>query len=251
MKDLEYKSCVLKFGGSVIPDVAGVYRVADVIKSLLLEYNVMAVVVSAMGKTTNNLDAMAHNVASKPNPREMDALLATGEMQTAALLSMRLNAIGIMARGYNAYQCGIKTDDNFGDAQIQHMGMELVNPLYGIPIIAGFQGVTEYGDITTLGREGSDISAVAVAIALGADFCWFFKDGGGICDKNPNKHPDAHVFKNVSYTKMLDLMVNGRGQVLHKRSVKFAQKYKMPLFVSGIDAGVGTWIVSKRHPKMY
>lgn len=248
---MEYKNVVLKFGGSVIPDENGIFRVADIIQKLSLKYKVVAVIVSAMGKTTNNLDVLAHNVAPKPNARELDALLATGEMQTAALLSMRLNAMGIMARGYNAYQCGIKTDNHFGDAQIQHMGMERINPLYGIPVIAGFQGVTENGELTTLGREGSDISAVAVAIAMCADFCWFFKNGGGIYDKSPKSNPDAKLYNVISYTKMLELLNQGRAQVLHKRSVSFAKKYKMPLFVSGMDVGIGTWIMSRRHPKMY
>ncbi len=248
---MEYKNVVLKFGGSVIPDEKGIYQVADAVKKISSKYNVMAVVVSAMGKTTNNLDALAHRVADKPDVRELDALLATGEMQSAALVSMRLNAMGIPAMGYNAYQCGIQTDKCFGNAQIQHIGMERINPLYGIPVVAGFQGVTDNGDITTLGREGSDISAVMIAVACGADFCWFFKNGGGICDKNPNANSDAKLFNVISYTKMLEVLNEGRGQVLHKRSVSLAQKYKMPLFVSGVDSDVGTWIVAKKHVKMH
>lgn len=248
---MEYKNVVLKFGGSVIPDENGIGRVANIIKQLSDKYTIMAVVVSAMGKTTNNLDALAHRVANNPDKRELDALLATGEMQSAALLSMRLTTIGIPAKGYNAYQCGIQTDNHFGNAQIQHIGMERINLLYGIPVIAGFQGVTGQGDLTTLGREGSDISAVVIAAALGADFCWFFKDGGGIYDKNPSKDTNARLFREISYTKMLELLNEGRGQVLHKRSVRAAQKYKMPLFVSGMDGDIGTWIVAKKHVKMH
>lgn len=249
---MEYKNVVLKFGGSVIPDENGIYQVANIIQNLSLKYNVMAVVVSAMGKTTNNLDTLAHRVAKNPNVRELDALLATGEMQSVALLSMRLNDMGVLAVGYNAYQCRIETDDNFGNAKIQHMGMERINHLYGIPIIAGFQGITERGEITTLGREGSDISAVMIAVACGADFCWFFKDGGGIYDKNPSKEPDARLFRKISYTKMLDLLNQGRGQVLHKSSVSLAQEYKMPLFVSGMkNPDVGTMIVPRVHSKTY
>ena len=248
---VEYKSVVLKFGGSVIPNEQGICQVADVVKNLSGNYNVMAVVVSAMGKTTNNLDALAHRVATKPNLRELDALLATGEMQSAALLSMRLNQIGIPAVGYNAYQCGIKTDNNFGDAKIKQINLSQINQLCGIPVVAGFQGITENRELTTLGREGSDISAVIIAAAMGADFCWFFKNGGGIYDKNPKKEPDAKLFDVISYTKMLELLAQERGQVLHKRCVMDAMKYKMPLFVSGIDAGVGTWIVSKKHSKTH
>jgi len=248
---MEYKSCVLKFGGSVIPDETGFGRVADVIRNISLKYNVMAVVVSARGKTTNNLDAMAHRIAPKPNARDMDALLATGEMQSAALLSMRLNAIGVPAMSYNAYQCGFKTDDHFGNAKMQSVDLRRINQLYGMPIIAGFQGITKSGDLTTLGREGSDITAVIVAAALGADFCWFFKNGGGICDKNPNFDQDAKLYDVISYTKMLELLNQGRGQVLHKLSINMAQQYKMPLFVSGLDSDIGTWIVAKKHVKMH
>lgn len=248
---MEYRKVVLKFGGSVISDEKAVWHVADVIKNLSTAYEVVAVVVSAMGKTTNNLDELAHRMADKPDLRELDALLATGENQAAALLSMRLNTIGIPARSYNAQQFGIKTDENFGSAQIKSINTMNVNPLYGVPVVTGFQGMTKYGDVTTLGREGSDISAVVIAAAMGADFCWFFKDGGGIYDKNPNTNSDAKLFNIVSYTKMLELLNEGRGQVLHMRSVHLAQKYQMPLFVSGLDSDVGTWIVAKKHVKMY
>lgn len=247
---VKYKSVVLKFGGSVIPDENGIYKVANVIKNLSLQYNVMAVVVSAMGKTTNNLDALAHRVTKKPNVRELDALLATGEMQSAALLAMRLNAIGIPAHSYNAWQCGIQTDDNFGNAKINHLDLHNINTFYGLPIVTGFQGVTQQGDITTLGREGSDISAVAIAAALQTDFCWFFKNGGGICEKYLNKDK---ILQQISYTKMHQLMHDGRpGHVLHKRSIDMAQKYNVPLYVSGInDFDNGTWILSRVHAKLH
>ena len=249
--NIKYKSVVLKFGGSVISDTAAVGRVANVIKQVSDVYDIRAVVVSAMGKTTNNLDAMAQTLAVRPDVRELDALLATGEMQSAALVAMRLNAIGVPARSYNAVQFGIKTDDNFGAANIQQITMEHVNRLYGIPVVAGFQGVTKYGDITTLGREGSDISAVIVAAACSADFCWFFKNGGGICDKNPNKEAGGEMFQKISYTRMRDLMTDGRGQVLHKRSIDLAKKYQIPLYVSGIDDfNNGTWILPRVHAKL-
>ena len=248
---MEKQRVVLKFGGSVIPNEFAVVRVADTVKELSSKYNIISVVVSAMGKTTNNLDALAHRTANNPDKRELDALLATGEMQSAALVAMRLNAIGVPARSYNAGQFGIKTDNNFGDAKIEKITMKYVNHLYGIPVVAGFQGITESGDITTLGREGSDISAVVVAAALSADFCWLFKDGGGIYEKNPKTCVTAKLFKEISYTKMLDLLDENRGgRVLHKRSVQLAQKYKMPLFVSSMSIPeVGTWIKERVHPK--
>lgn len=249
---VEYKKVVLKFGGSVISDEAAIARVVYTIEKVLESYQIVAVVVSAIGKTTNNLDCLAHRVSNSPNPRELDALLATGEMQSAALVSMRLNSMGIPARSYNAMQFGIVTDSNFGNAEIKKMFVEKVNPLYGIPVVAGFQGVNENGDFTTLGREGSDISAVIIGAACRADFCWFFKDGGGIYNKNPKEDADARLYKEISYTKMLELLNQGRGQVLHKRSVQYAQQYKMPLFVSGMTYPyTGTWIKELVHPKVY
>ncbi|MBO4745862.1 MAG: hypothetical protein J5613_02210 [Alphaproteobacteria bacterium] len=251
---VEYKSVVLKFGGSVISDENAVYRVADLVKTLSEQYKIKAIVVSAMGKTTNYLDQLAHKVANKPDKRELDALLATGEMQSAALLSMRLNDIDVPAYSYNAQQFGILTDDNFGNATIQRILWTHVNTLKGIPVVAGFQGVDKFDNYTTLGREGSDISAVWVATVMTADFCWFFKDGGGIYDKNPNENPDARLFKELSYTKMLNIVHNkrGKGQVLHKRSIDYAKDFNKPLFVSGIDDPyVGTLIKARVHSKFH
>lgn len=261
---IKYNSVVLKFGGSVIANEGDIYRTAGIVRDLSKQYDIKAVVVSAMGKTTNNLDCLAHRVASKPNKRELDALLATGEMQSATLLSMCLNSLGVPAQSYNAQQFGIITDDNFGKAEIHHITMNHVSPLNGIPIVAGFQGVNKFDDYTTLGREGSDITAVWVAAVMPADFCWFFKDGGGIYDKNPNKNSDAKLFKEISYTKMLNLIRQnrGQGQVLHKRSVQYAQRFNKPLFVSGPDfnqimktdmnePNVGTWIRARVREKFH
>ncbi len=251
---IEYKSVVLKFGGSVLSDENAICRVADFVKTLSQEYEVKAIVVSAMGKTTNQLDGLAHRTARNPNKRELDALLATGEMQSAALLSMRLNDIGVPAYSYNAQQFGILTNDKFGNATIKRIEMTYVSPLNGIPIVAGFQGIDKYENYTTLGREGSDISAVFIATVMVADFCWFFKDGGGIYDKNPNENPDAHLFSELSYTKMLDILRSnkGKGQVLHKRSIEYAKKFGKKLFVSGIDDPfVGTIIKARVHGKFH
>jgi len=241
-------SVVLKVGGSVLSNEDAVCRVADFVKTLSKYYEIKAIVVSAMGKTTNNLDNQAHRIAPKPNKRDLDGFLATGETQSVHLLSMRLNYIGVSAQGYNAQQFGILTDDKFGNATIKRIEMTHVCPLNGIPVVAGFQGITKFEDFTTLGREGSDISAVWVATVMGADFCWFLKDGGGIYDKNPNDNPDAKLFKELSYTKMLGLVRNkrGKGQVLHKRSIEYAKKFGKPLFVSGMDDPlVGTLIKAR------
>ena len=250
---MEMQRVVLKFGGSVISDETAVIRVADVVKDLSIKYKIVAIVVSAMGKTTNNLDAMARRVANDPAKSELDVLLATGEMQSAALLAMRLKTIGISAISFNAWQFGIITDRNHGNAQITHIREYMYADFSMIPVITGFQGITIEGSLTTLGREGSDISAVMIAEHMKADFCWFFKNGGGIHDKNPNKNKDAKLLKCLSYKKMLHIINNGRGQVLHQKSVEIARKQRIPLFISGLDDPyVGTWICSSgRVPKIH
>ena len=241
-----YKNVVLKFGGSVLKDETGIIQAANLIANLNQDYDIYAVVVSAMGKTTNNLEKLANKVAGTPRPRELDALLVTGEMQSAALLSMALRCENIAAQSYNAQQFGIKASDNFGYATI-----ESINPpvaIYGeyapIPIVAGFQRITKNGDFVTLGREGSDITAVAVANRLKADFVWFFKNEGGICDKDPNENPDAKLLDKISYQQMLDLLAQGRHQVLHKRSIELAEQYNLPLFVSDIRKHTNGTLIS-------
>ena len=197
----KYGTCVLKIGGSQYPDVNAVYKIGEVVQSLSEQYQIKAIVVSAMGKTTSELDATAHSITKKqPNKCALDGYLATGEIQSAALLAMHLDDIGIPAHYYDAKSFGILTDENFGKATIQKITMPYVCPLNGIPVVAGFQGVTKYGDFTTLGREGSDITAVWVATVLAAGCCWFFKNGGGIYDKAPNGGSDAKLFREISYT---------------------------------------------------
>jgi len=253
---VEYKRVVLKFGGSVIADINAIGRVANVIKNISEKYKVMAVVVSAMGKTTDNLDRLAHNIAPTPDKRELDALLATGEMQSAALLAMWLNAIGVSARSYNAWQRGIITDDNFGNARIECINSMLMSPYCGIPIVTGFQGITENGDITTLGREGSDISAVAIAHVSCADFCWFFKDGGGIYDKNPKNNFGAKMYDFMTYDEALGVIRAKQHYVLHPNCIEYGKKKYVPLFVSEFKSDfmpsekaplpLGTWIEKQK-----
>jgi aspartate kinase len=256
---MEKQKVVLKFGGSVIPDIQAINRVARTVHDLHFRanYDVVAVVVSAMGKTTNKLEEMARVV--RPDPfrnrwdvlRETDALLATGEMQTAALVAEYLTGwCGVCVQSYNAFQAQIYTDDNFGNAKILNIGDAVPNAVSKgiIPVIAGFQGITENGDLTTLGREGSDTTAVEFALKLKADFCWFFKNGGGICDKNPVKYSDAKVLDFITYQKVLNYIDSRDGQVLHKECVKRAKKTELPLFVSGMSPHYqdGTWIGSAR-----
>ena len=251
---IEYKSVVLKCGGSVISDKDAICNVADVIKKLSKQYEIKAIVVSAMGKTTSELYDQARSIAGKMTKRELDTYLVTGEIQSAALLAMRLNAIGVPAHSYDAKSFGIITDDNFGNAKIKKITMQHVCLLNGIPVVAGFQGVTEHGDFTTLGPEGSDITAVWIATVMVADCCWLLKNGGGICDKNPKTNTDARMFSEISYTKMLEILHENRGksQVLHKRSVQDARRFRKPLFVSSLEnPSVGTLITAGVHSKVH
>lgn len=234
---------VLKFGGSVIPDVQAINKVAGVVQRLSVKYDVLAVVVSAMGKTTNKLDAMAQEV--RPDWKENylagpegAAILVTGELQTAPLLALRLldSVNGKFAQSYNAFQAGICTNDDYHNAKIIRIGNKVPKAVSSgiLPIIAGYQGRTKNGAFTTLGREGSDFTAVEFALKLKADFCMFFKDKGGIYDKNP-ECPDAQVLDFVPYDTMLNFIDSRPQQVLYRKCVERAQNKKLPLCVVGID----------------
>ena len=238
---------VMKFGGTSVASIEKIKNVAQIISTHYIVKDNIAVVVSAMGKTTNALTELAYQITDKPNLRELDALLSTGESTSVALLAMALNAIGVPAVSFNAWQFGIKTDDNFGDAEILHI--ESFGTAYGIvPVITGFQGVTKNGDITTLGREGSDTSAVAIAAARGADFCDIYTDVSGVYDKDPNQFKDAKKLDFISYDDMLKMANNG-AKVLHPRSVLTAQKYNVPIRVRGTFTpnDLGTLVAKERQ----
>lgn len=238
---------VMKFGGTSVADIEKIKNVANIIAKEKGRGNDIAVIVSAMGKTTNALTELAHQITDKPNLRELDALLSTGENTSVALLALALNAIGVPAVSFNAWQLGIKTNENFGDAEILHI--ESFGTAYGIvPVITGFQGVTENGDITTLGREGSDTSAVAIAAARCADFCDIYTDVSGVYDKDPNQFTDAKKFDFISYDDMLKMANNG-AKVLHPRSVLTAQKYNVKVRVRGTFTpnDLGTLVAKERQ----
>lgn len=239
----------MKFGGTSVADIDKIKNVANIIAKQHQTAEV-AVVVSAMGKTTNALTNLAHQITDKPNLRELDALLATGEMTSVALLAMALNAIGCPARSYNAWQMGIWTDEKFGDANIKY----ITAPIWQdwskgtIPVITGFQGITYNKDITTLGREGSDTSAVAIAAAIGADYCDIYTDVDGVYDADPNVIKDAKKLDFVSYDDMLK-MANSGAKVLHPRSVITAQKHNIPVRVRGTftPEDLGTLVAKSRQ----
>ena len=225
---------VMKFGGTSVADTDKIKNVAEIIASQRAQGDKVVVVVSAMGKTTNALTNLAHQITEKPNLREMDALLSTGECVSVALVAMALNAIGVLAQSLNAWQAGIITNEKFGDADILNIKYSLASFMHCniVPVITGFQGVTENNDITTLGREGSDTSAVAIAGAIGADYCDIYTDVRGVFDKDPNVFKDAKKLDFVSYQDMLKMARDG-AKVLHPRSVLTAQKYNIPVRVRG------------------
>ncbi len=239
----------MKFGGTSVADIDKIKNVANIIARQCQTAEV-AVVVSAMGKTTNALTALAHQITDKPNLRELDALLSTGECTSVALLAMALNAIGCPARSYNAWQMGIWTDNNFGDAKIKYITAPIWHDWSKgiIPVITGFQGITYNKDITTLGREGSDTSAVAIAAAIGANYCDIYTDVDGVYNADPNIVKDAKKLDFVSYDDMLQMANNG-AKVLHPRSVMTAQKHNIQIRVRSTfkPEDIGTLVANSRQ----
>ena len=240
---------VMKFGGTSVADIEKIKYVAKIIAAEKAKQNDIAVVVSAMGKTTNALTALAHQITDKPNLRELDALLSTGENTSIALLALALNAIGVKAESFNAWQMGIITNSEYGDAEIKRISGPLQYMIsHGpIPIIAGFQGVSDFRDITTLGREGSDTSAVAVACEAKADFCDIYTDVDGIYDSDPNVNKDAKKLDFITYDDMLKMAQSG-AKVLHPRSIMTAKQYNIPIRLRGTFTpnDLGTLVANTR-----
>ena len=222
---------VQKYGGSSVADTAKIKKIAEKIADRIKQKNKLVVVVSAMGKTTDNLINSAKEITSNIVPRELDMLLTTGEQVTAALLSIALNDIGIKTRSMNAFQLEILTTDDFNAARIKNLKVDKIENLleeFDAIIVTGFQGITEEGDITTLGRGGSDTSAVALAAALNVD-CEIYSDVVGIYTTDPRTHPAALKLKNVAYDEMLEMSSLG-AKVLHSRSVEIAKKYNIKIY---------------------
>jgi aspartate kinase len=206
------------------------------------------VVVSAMAGTTDRLVNLAHEVTELPNDREMDVLLATGEQVTIALLAMTLISMGVSARSMTGFQARIRTDSAHTKARIAEVGTEAVRAALTdgqVVILAGFPGVDPGGNITTLGRGGSDTSAVAVAAALEADVCEIYTDVDGVHTTDPNICGQARKLDRISYDEMLELASVG-AKVLQTRSVEFAKKYNVPIHVrSSFTDAEGTWVVEE------
>lgn len=234
---------VQKYGGSSVANAERVFNVAKRIMCTRMEGNDVVVVLSAQGKTTDGLIAKAKEINAKPSRREMDMLLSTGEQQSVALMAMAISAIGGRAVSLNAAQVGIETTNTYSNARIRHINTERIeNELDegSIVLVTGFQGVNAIGDTTTLGRGGSDTSAVALAAALNADMCEIYTDVEGVYTADPRVVPDAVKLDEISYDEMLELASLG-AKVLHSRSVEVAKKYNVKLVVrSSMSEAEGT-----------
>ncbi|MER2170652.1 aspartate kinase [Paenisporosarcina quisquiliarum] len=224
---------VMKFGGTSVESTEKIENVATRVKREKDKGHDIVVVVSAMGKTTDELSNLAFGLAESPSKREMDMLLSNGEQVTMALLSIRLNAIGIDAISLTGAQAGLITDDIHRNAKILKLDPAKIDSLLDsnkVVIVAGFQGISKEGEITTLGRGGSDTTAVAIAASIKAEICDIYTDVDGIYTSDPRYIENARRLEQLEYDEMLELANLGAG-VLHPRAVEFAKNYKVPLRV--------------------
>lgn len=236
---------VQKYGGTSVGTVERIHRVADRVERAVKDGHQVVVVLSAMSGETDRLLKLAHEMTPTPDERELDMLLSTGERVTIALLAMELRGRGLDARSFTGRQVGIMTDSAHTKARITKVTAErlresLVEGI--IPIVAGFQGINQRSDVTTLGRGGSDLTAVALAGALKADRCVIFTDVDGVYTTDPNIVPSARRIDRIAYEEMLEMASLG-AKVLQSRSVEFAAKFNVPLEVnSSFKEGKGTLV---------
>jgi len=222
---------VHKYGGTSVGTPEKIKRVAQYLKKVHSEGNQLVVVVSAMGHTTDELIDLMHQITKNPHPREYDQLISTGEQVSASLLSMALNDIGCPAISLTGGQAGVITEDIYNKARIKSIKLDRIKSELKqnkVVIITGFQGIDSKGDIITIGRGGSDTSAVAIAAALKADVCDIYTDVDGVYTTDPRIVPEAKKLDKISYDEMLELASLG-AQVLHPRSVECAKWYGMPI----------------------
>ena len=236
---------VHKYGGTSLGDAQRVRTAARRVTELARQGNQVVVVVSAQGDTTDELIEKAAQINRRRAMREMDAYLAAGEQMSAGLMAMAIGSLGQSAISLTGWQAGIHTDGIHGNAQIIDIDTARIRKELAagkIVIVAGFQGMDSDGDITTLGRGGSDTTAVALAAYLKADKCQIFTDVDGVYDRDPRVFPDAVRFSSISYDKMMALIENG-AQVLHDRSVEMARKFAIPVEVLSSFTGAPGTIV--------
>ncbi len=235
MSNSTKKIKVLKFGGTSVKNPQRIAHVAQIVASVSADYKTI-VVVSAMGDTTDSLVRLAGRCSDKPNPRELDVLLASGEQQSIALLSIVLSDLAIKAKSFTGGQLGIITESNYGNAEILSIDAGKIDEAFvdnDVIVVAGFQGVTAAGDITTLGRGGSDTSAVAIAAAVGAELCDIYTDVDGIFTADPNIIEGAIQHKRISYSDCLEMAARG-AQVIHPRAVECARENSVALRVRSV-----------------
>ncbi len=243
---------VQKYGGTSVGSLEKIKSVAGKVAKRYREGNDIAVVVSAMSGETDKLIRLAKGLSPSPDPREMDVLVSTGEQVTIALLAMALKDLGVPARSLLGFQIGIKTDDAFMKARIQDIDTSLLKEVFAakeVAVIAGFQGVTNGRDITTLGRGGSDTSAVAIAAVLGAELCEIYTDVDGVYTCDPNICSKARRLEKISYDEMLEMASLG-AKVLQTRSVEFGKKYNVPILVKNTFSDEGGTLTTKEDSEM-
>ena len=245
---------VQKYGGTSVGSAERIKNVAKRVAQTRAEGHDVVVVVSAMSGETNRLVALAHEMQEFPDPREMDVVLATGEQVTIGLLAMALKDIGVDAKSYTGWQVAVQTDNAHTKARIDHIDSDKIHAdlkAGKVVIVAGFQGITAEGDISTLGRGGSDTSAVALAAALKADECQIYTDVDGVYTTDPRVVPEARRMSTISFEEMLELASLG-SKVLQIRSVEFAGKYQVRLRVlsSLQEGGEGTLITFEEDENM-
>jgi aspartate kinase len=245
------RTIVQKYGGTSVGSVELIQRVAAKVAAVRARGDRIAVVVSAMGDSTDRLVDLAAGIAREPSPREMDVLLSTGEQVSISLLAMALCEIGVPARSFTGSQIRVRTTNIHRRARITAVETERLRETMNagiVPVVAGFQGIDDAGDITTIGRGGSDTSAVALAVALKADECQILTDVDGVYTTDPRLVPEARLLSRLSFEEMLELAGQG-SRVLHLRSVEFAAKYNVPLRVlSSFRPGLGTLICKEENP---
>lgn len=243
MEETKKMLIVKKFGGTSVANKERIYNVA---RRCIEEYkkgNDVVVVLSAMGKYTDELITMAKDINDKPPKREMDMLFTIGEQMSVSLMAMALDKMGVPSVSLNAFQVAMHTTSIHGNARLKRIDTERIKrelENHKIVVVTGFQGIDKYDDYTTLGRGGSDTTAVALAAALHADACEIYTDVDGVYTADPRKVPKARKLKEITYDEMLDLATLGAG-VLHNRSVEMAKKYGVPLVVrSSLNDSEGT-----------
>lgn len=246
------KVVVQKYGGSSVSSTEKIKLIASELIKRKKKNPKIVVVVSAMGDTTDDFISLAKDITKAPDKRELDVLMSTGEMISASLLSMSLNSLGCEAVSYNAYQLNIKTSGLHGKSLIDDIDVSKINESLDsgkIVIVTGFQGLNDEGDITTLGRGGSDTSAVALAVKLDG-ICEIYTDVDGIYFTDPRKYIEAKKIKEIEYEEMLELASLG-AQVMHSRSVELAQKYNVELYVGLSCSDIeGTYIRGSKEMKL-